>query len=88
LFHACHYQKEGFGGLEQLVIQERPDPEPEPGQVIIEVKAFGINHAEMYMRKGEWEEAAEISGIECVGLVKSCPGGQFSIGANLVGEER
>ena len=29
---------------------------------------FGINHAEMHMRKGEWAEAAEISGIECVAL--------------------
>src|SRR5258708_6258125 len=75
--------RKGFGGLEQLVTQERPDPEPKPGQVIIEVKAFGINHAEMHMRKGEWAEAAEISGIECVGLVKSCPGGEFPIGAKV-----
>src|SRR5215472_11255647 len=71
------------GGPEQLVIQERPDPEPKPGQVIIEVKAFGINHAEMHMRKGEWAEAAEISGIECVGLVKSCPDGLFPVGSKV-----
>jgi len=75
--------RKGFGGLEQLVIQERPDPEPKTGQVIIEVKAFGINHAEMHMRKGEWAEAAEISGIECVGLVKSCPDGQFTVGTKV-----
>jgi len=60
-----------FGGLESLVIKELPDPEPKPGHVVIEIKAFGINHAEMHMRKGEWAEAAEVSGIECVGLVKS-----------------
>jgi hypothetical protein len=30
------------------------------------------------MRKGEWAEADEISGIESVGIVKSCPGGKFS----------
>jgi NADPH:quinone reductase len=75
--------RKGFGGLEQLVIQERPNPEPQLGQVIIEVKAFGINHAETHMRKGEWAEAAEISGIECVGLVKSCPDGQFTVGTKV-----
>ena len=42
------------------------------GQVVIREKAFGINHAEMHMRRGEWAEAAEVSGIECVGLVKAC----------------
>jgi NADPH:quinone reductase-like Zn-dependent oxidoreductase len=28
-------------------------------------------------------EAAEISGIECVGLVKSCPGGEFAVGSKV-----
>ena len=75
--------RKGFGGPEQLVIQERPDPEPKPGQVIIEVKAFGINHAEMHMRRGEWAEAAPVSGIECVGIVKSCPSGEFAVGSKV-----
>jgi NADPH2:quinone reductase len=47
------------------------------------VKAFGINHAETHMRKGEWAEAATVSGIECVGLVKSCPGGEFAVGTKV-----
>jgi NADPH:quinone reductase len=51
--------------------------------VVIEIKAFGINHAEMHMRRGEWAEAAPVSGIECVGLVKSCPGGEFPVGAKV-----
>jgi NADPH:quinone reductase len=50
---------------------------------VIEVKAFGINHAEMHMRKGEWAEIADVSGIECVGLIKSCPGGEFAIGTKV-----
>jgi hypothetical protein len=62
-----------FGGLDSLVIENLPDPVPQPGSVLIKVKAFGINHAETHMRKGEWAEAATVSGIECVGLVKSCP---------------
>jgi NADPH2:quinone reductase len=72
-----------YGGPEQLVIEELPDPEPTPGHVVIEVKAFGINHAETHMRKGEWAEAAKVSGIECVGLVKACPDGQFAVGTKV-----
>lgn len=72
-----------FGGLDSLVYREIPDPEPLAGHVVIEVKAFGINHAEMHMRRGEWAEAAPVSGIECVGIVKSCPGGEFPVGAKV-----
>src|ERR1700754_2835969 len=72
-----------FGGPEVLEIREIPDPEPKAGHVVIQVKAFGINHAEMHMRRGEWAEAAPVSGIECVGLVKSCPGGEFPIGSKV-----
>jgi NADPH:quinone reductase-like Zn-dependent oxidoreductase len=61
-----------FGGPEVLVIREIPEPEPKEGYVVIQVKAFGLNHAELHMRKGEWAEIAEVSGIECVGIVKSC----------------
>ena len=74
---------EQFGGPDSLVIKDIPEPEPKPGYVVIQVKAFGINHAEMHMRRGEWAEAAPVSGIECVGVVKSCPGGEFRIGAKV-----
>jgi NADPH:quinone reductase-like Zn-dependent oxidoreductase len=37
----------------------------------------------MHMRKGEWAEIADVSGIECVGVVKSCPGGEFAVGAKV-----
>jgi len=73
----------GFGGPEVLEIREMPEPEPKTGHAVIEVKAFGINHAEMHMRKGEWAEIADVSGIECVGRIKSCPGGEFAIGAKV-----
>jgi len=74
---------EKFGGLDSLVYREIPEPEPKPGHVVIEIKAFGINHAEMHMRRGEWPEAALVSGIKCVGLVKSCPRGEFPVGAKF-----
>jgi NADPH2:quinone reductase len=73
----------GFGGLDSLVYADIPKPLPKDGEVVIAVKGFGINHAEMHMRRGEWAEAAEVSGIECVGIVDSCPGGEFPVGAKV-----
>src|SRR6478735_2117858 len=74
---------DGFGGLDVLTYRDIPEPEPLAGHVVIEIKAFGINHAEIHMRRGEWAEAAEVGGIECVGIVKSCPGGEFPVGAKV-----
>lgn len=72
-----------FGGPDVLVIREIPEPEPKAGHAVIQVKAFGLNHAELHMRKGEWAEIADVSGIECVGVVKSCPGGEFPVGSRV-----
>ncbi|WP_273733915.1 zinc-binding alcohol dehydrogenase family protein [Mycolicibacterium septicum] len=74
---------DGFGGLDHLVYTDIPKPEPKAGEVVIQIKGFGINHAEMHMRRGEWAEAAPVSGIECVGIVDSCPGGEFPVGAKV-----
>lgn len=74
---------DSFGGLDSLVYTDIPKPLPKDGEVVIEVKGFGINHAEMHMRRGEWAEAAEVSGIECVGVVDACPGGEFPVGAKV-----
>jgi NADPH:quinone reductase len=73
----------GFGGLDKLVYTDIPKPLPRDGEVVIQVKGFGLNHAEMHMRRGEWAEAAEVSGIECVGIVDACPGGEFPLGAKV-----
>lgn len=73
-----------FGGPEVLEVRKFPNPEPKPDHVLIEVKAFGLNHAEAHMRKGEWPEIAEISGIECVGLVKQDPDGRLRVGQKVI----
>lgn len=74
---------DGFGDLDVLTYTDIPKPLPKHGEVVIRVKGFGINHAEMHMRRGEWAEAAEVSGIECVGIVDACPGGEFRVGAKV-----
>ncbi|SFI03747.1 NADPH:quinone reductase [Collimonas sp. OK307] len=60
-----------FGGPDVLEMVEVAAPTVQPGAVMIEVRAFGLNRAELYMRRGEWGEVAAISGIECVGRVVS-----------------
>ena len=72
-----------FGGPEALIYKEVPKPTLEQDHAIIRVKAFGLNHAEMHMRKGEWDEYDPISGLECVGIVEACPGGEIEVGATV-----
>jgi NADPH2:quinone reductase len=73
-----------YGPVEGLVYKEIPKPESMTGQVVIKIKAFGINHAEMHMRRGEWAESVPVSGIECVGIVDACPGSEFQVGDKVV----
>ncbi len=73
-----------YGGPENLVIQDIPEPEPKTGHIIVEVKAFGINRAEMYFREGVWGDVARVSGIECVGRVKSDPSGLMPVGQKVI----
>ena len=43
-----------YGGPEVLGIEQRPDPQPQPGHVLVEVKVFGVNRVETHMREGRW----------------------------------
>ena len=72
-----------FGGPEQLVLTDIPTPVPQNGEVLIKVKAFGINRAELYMRKGLFGEVTPVSGIECVGQVEHDPSGTLRHGQTV-----
>jgi len=72
-----------FGGPEQLVLRDIPKPQPQAGEVLIKVKAFGINRAETYMRRGLWGEVAPVSGIECVGEIEIDPSHQHRPGQKV-----
>ena len=45
-----------LGGPEVLKIQEEPIPEPGKGEVCLNVKAIGLNRAEVMFRKGQYLE--------------------------------
>ena len=76
--------RKAFGGPEQLVSKDVPIPTPGKGEVLLRVRAFGINHAELYMRQGVWGDVSIISGIECVGQVEHDPSGALAKGATVV----
>ncbi|MFF7756056.1 zinc-binding dehydrogenase [Streptomyces sp. NPDC007971] len=73
-----------YGGPEVLHIADLPDPVPAFGEVLIRVKAFGLNHAEAYMRAGTWGDVAAVPGIECAGLVEADPSGRLAPGTRVV----
>jgi NADPH:quinone reductase len=45
------------GGPEQLELTEVPDPEPGDGQVLLRVRAAGINFADVLVRQGRYPQA-------------------------------
>jgi NADPH:quinone reductase len=72
------------GGPEVLEVQEVPRPEAGPGEVLVRVRAFGLNHAETYFRSGVWGEVPAITGIELAGTVEHDPSGQLARGTTVV----
>jgi NADPH:quinone reductase-like Zn-dependent oxidoreductase len=72
------------GGPEVLTITELPDPVPADGEVLIRIRAFGLNHAETYMRSGLWEFPPPVTGIECAGVVELDPSGGLAAGTGVV----
>jgi NADPH2:quinone reductase len=75
---------EKYGAPEVLSVKERPDPEPKAGQIVVDIMAFGLNRAETYMRSGAWGDVAEITGIECVGVVRADPDRRFAPGQKVL----
>jgi NADPH:quinone reductase-like Zn-dependent oxidoreductase len=70
------------GGPEVLKIEQRPVPKPKIGEVLIRVKAFGLNRSELFTRRGYSPDVKfpRVLGIEAAGLVEEAPGGEFRKG--------
>src|SRR5438093_1524633 len=74
------------GPPEALRIRELPVPEPRPGWVLIQVKAFGINRSELHTRLGLAQGVTfpRVLGIGATGVVAAAPGGKFEESRQLV----
>lgn len=73
------------GGAENFRLQERPMPTPQEGQVLVKVKAFGLNRSELMTRKGLSPSVSfpRVLGIECVGEVEADPSGEYQKGQQV-----
>ena len=73
------------GGPEVLEIMEVTKPEIQQGFVLMKNKAFGINRAEIFTRRGESPgvEFPRIPGIECVGVVEESGSKYFKKGQQI-----
>jgi NADPH:quinone reductase-like Zn-dependent oxidoreductase len=62
----------GYGGYDKLKIEYRPIPRPGQGQVVVQVKASGINFAELMCRQGTYDRTPKVPavlGMEACGVV-------------------
>lgn len=74
------------GGPEVLKLERLPVPTPGRGDVLIRVKAFGLNRSELFTRQGHSPNVQfpRVLGIEATGLVEAAPGGEFEPGDVVV----
>ncbi len=73
------------GAPEVLAQRLVPIPAPDRGQVLIRVRAFGLNRSELHFRQGVAYSGSfpRIPGIEAVGVVEAAPGGEFPAGTQV-----
>jgi NADPH:quinone reductase len=76
---------------QQLSVEEHPDPPPGAGEVLVRVRAAGLNGADMHQRGGRYPappgSPQDIPGLELAGSVEACgPGAsRFSEGDRVMG---
>jgi putative PIG3 family NAD(P)H quinone oxidoreductase len=75
----------------QLVIEEHPDPAPGAGELLVRVRAAGLNGADMLQLRGRYPAPSgspqDIPGLELAGQVVEAGAGatRFSVGDRVMG---
>src|SRR5579862_4194378 len=68
----------GKGPASALRLAERPRPEPGAGEILIRVRAAGVNHADLLQRRGSYPPppgASDVIGMEASGEVSAVGAG-------------
>src|SRR5689334_6318915 len=76
----------GTGGIEVMKVQEKPDPQPRAGEVLIRVRASGLNFADILSRQGLYPDSPPkpcVMGYEVSGVIEAV--GQ-DVNSSFVGE--
>lgn len=73
---------------QEMKITQIELPKVKPGWVLIKIKAFGLNHSELILRKYEADASyipkSIVPGIECVGIVEDLSNSRFQRGDQVV----
>ena len=75
------------GGPEKFIYEDVATPEVKEGWSLVKVKCFGINHSEIFTRKGLSPSVKfpRILGIECVGVInKTTDSDRLPVGQKVV----
>jgi NADPH:quinone reductase-like Zn-dependent oxidoreductase len=75
------------GGTDVLQVQEAPDPKPGKGEVLVQVKAAGLNFADILARQGLYPDGPKkpcVMGYEVAGVVEAVGD---DVAAELLGKE-
>ncbi|HEX9191969.1 MAG TPA: NADPH:quinone reductase [Candidatus Deferrimicrobiaceae bacterium] len=67
-----------FGPPEVLRLMEVPDPSPGPGQVLVRIRAAGVNPVDTYIRSGSYTRTASLPytpGSDAAGVVEKAGAG-------------
>jgi NADPH2:quinone reductase len=83
-----------FGDVDQLEVVELPEPLPDKREVVVAVKACGLNYADVMQREGLYPGGSKppyIAGLEAAGVVESLGseaddpgGGSLPIGSRVI----
>src|SRR6266446_2744698 len=83
----------GYGGPEQLKLEQKPRPEPQAGEVLLRVHAAGVNQIDWKIRQGLMKDFQPVTfpytpGIELAGVVEGVGPGvtAFKIGQAVFGQ--
>ncbi|XP_035679623.1 synaptic vesicle membrane protein VAT-1 homolog-like [Branchiostoma floridae] len=79
----------GYGGINKVKVMRRSEPKPAEGEILVRVKACGLNFLDLMVRQGNLENPPKcpaVMGYECAGVVEALGEGVtgFEVGAHVL----